>query len=153
MKNTIITIIIVLVVFVGAFMLLSVDTNQLNDINNSELDVQEQELNMENLKIEDMQIGEGPEVQSGDTIVIHYTGTLEDGTKFDSSYDRNQPFETPIGVGMVIPGWDQGVLGMKVGGKRKLTIPPELAYGQQGAGNIIPPNSTLTFELELLEIK
>ena|SRR3972149_2348167 len=105
------------------------------------------------LKIEDEKLGEGAEVKSGDTIVIHYTGTLENGQKFDSSLDRGQPFETQIGVGKVIKGWDQGVIGMKVGGKRKLTIPSNLAYGEQGIPEAIPPNATLVFELELLEIK
>lgn len=104
------------------------------------------------LKIEDTQEGTGTEVKSGDTVVIHYKGTLPDGTQFDSSYDRGEPFETQIGVGRVIKGWDLGVVGMKVGGKRKLTIPPSLGYGQQGTGSI-PPNSTLIFELELLEVK
>lgn len=104
------------------------------------------------LKIEDTQEGTGQEVKKGDTVVIHYKGTLPDGTQFDSSYDRNEPFETPIGVGAVIKGWDLGVVGMKVGGKRKLTIPPSLGYGDQPAGSI-PPNSTLIFELELLEVK
>lgn len=106
----------------------------------------------ENVKIEDLEEGTGPEVKSGDTVVMHYTGTLVDGTKFDSSLDRNEPFETQIGVGQVIKGWDTGVVGMKVGGKRKLTIPPSLGYGDQDMGSI-PPNSILIFELELLEIK
>lgn len=105
------------------------------------------------LKIEDIKIGEGEEVKSGDVITIHYLGTLENGQKFDSSYDRNEPFQTQIGVGQVIKGWDQGVLGMKVGGKRKLTIPSELGYGSRGAGAVIPPNATLIFELELLDVK
>jgi FKBP-type peptidyl-prolyl cis-trans isomerase len=104
------------------------------------------------LKIEDTIIGTGQEVKSGDSIVIHYKGTLTDGTKFDSSYDRGKPFETQIGVGQVIKGWDEGVIGMKVGGKRKLTIPPSLGYGDQPAGSI-PPNSTLIFEVELVGIK
>jgi len=104
------------------------------------------------LKIENTQEGSGQEVKSGDTVVIHYKGTLADGTQFDSSYDRGEPFETPIGVGAVIKGWDLGVVGMKVGGKRKLTIPPSLGYGEQTNGQI-PANSTLIFELELLEIK
>lgn len=104
------------------------------------------------LKVEDIKVGTGSEVKSGDTVVINYVGTLPDGTKFDSSYDRGQPFETQIGVGRVIKGWDIGVMGMKVGGKRKLTIPPELGYGSQPAGSI-PPNSTLIFELELVNIK
>ncbi len=106
----------------------------------------------EKLKIEDIQAGTGQEVKSGDNIVIHYKGTLTDGTKFDSSYDRGQPFETQIGVGQVIKGWDEGVIGMKVGGKRKLTIPPSLGYGEQAMGSI-PPNSTLIFEVELVGIK
>ncbi len=105
------------------------------------------------LTIEDQKSGEGPEVKSGDTIVIHYTGTLENGQKFDSSLDRGQPFETQIGVGQVIKGWDQGVIGMKVGGRRKLIIPSDLAYGQQGIPGAIPANATLIFEVELLEIK
>jgi len=108
---------------------------------------------MDQLKIEDLVVGTGTEVKSGDNIVIHYLGTLLDGTKFDSSYDRGQPFETQIGVGQVIQGWDQGVVGMKVGGKRKLTIPPEMGYGARGAGNVIPPNATLIFEVELVNIK
>jgi len=105
------------------------------------------------LKIEDIEIGKGPEVKSGDTVVMHYTGTFEDGEKFDSSVDRGLPFETKIGVGRVIKGWDQGVPGMKVGGKRKLFIPYTLAYGEEGAGNVIPPLADLIFEVELLEIK
>lgn len=103
-------------------------------------------------KIEDTKVGEGKEVTSGDYITIHYLGTLENGEKFDSSYDRDQPFETRIGVGEVIEGWDMGVPGMKVGGKRKLTIPPNLGYGDRDLGSI-PPNSTLIFEVELLKVK
>lgn len=105
------------------------------------------------LKIEDIQIGTGAEVKKGDIISIHYKGTLLDGREFDSSYKRGQPFETQIGVGQVIKGWDEGVVGMKVGGKRKLTIPPELGYGERGAGAVIPPNATLIFEVELVGIK
>jgi FKBP-type peptidyl-prolyl cis-trans isomerase len=105
------------------------------------------------LQYEDLVVGTGAEAKVGDTVSAHYTGTLEDGTKFDSSLDRNQPFEFTIGAGQVIKGWDEGVVGMKVGGTRKLTIPPDLAYGDQGAGSIIPPNATLIFEIQLLEIK
>lgn len=105
------------------------------------------------LIIEEIKVGDGREVKSGDTVVMHYSGTLTDGTKFDSSLDRNEPFTTQIGVGQVIKGWDEGVPGMKIGGKRKLTIPSDLAYGESGAGGVIPPNATLIFEVELLDIK
>lgn len=104
------------------------------------------------LTIEDIKVGTGREVKSGDTVVINYKGTLTDGTTFDSSYDRGEPFTTQIGVGQVIKGWDLGVVGMKIGGKRKLTIPPSLAYGDQAVGPI-PPNSTLIFQVELIDIK
>lgn len=104
------------------------------------------------LKIEDIIVGSAGEVKSGDTVTVNYVGTLLDGTKFDSSYDRNMPFTTQIGVGQVIKGWDEGIIGMKIGGKRKLIIPPSLGYGDQPAGPI-PPNSTLVFEVELLSIR
>jgi peptidylprolyl isomerase len=110
-------------------------------------------LEIPKVKIEEVVVGTGPSPKRGDTIVVHYTGTLTDGTQFDSSRDRNEPFTLQIGVGQVIPGWDQGIMTMKVGGKRKLTIPPELAYGSRGSGSVIPPNATLIFEVELLEIK
>lgn len=103
------------------------------------------------LIISDITVGTGKEAKTGDTVKMHYLGTLEDGTKFDSSYDRGQPFTTQIGVGQVIKGWDEGVPGMKVGGKRKLTIPYQLAYGEQGYGPI-PPKATLIFEMELVDI-
>lgn len=105
------------------------------------------------LKYEDLVVGSGPEAKAGDTVQVHYTGWLTDGTKFDSSLDRGQPFEFALGTGGVIAGWDEGVAGMKVGGKRRLTIPPELGYGASGAGGVIPPNATLIFEVELLAIK
>ena len=108
---------------------------------------------MPTVKIEDIKKGQGQETKEGDTVVVHYTGTLEDGKKFDSSKDRGQPFETKIGVGYVIKGWDMGIPGMKVGGKRKLTIPHELGYGKYGAGADIPGFATLIFEIELLKIK
>lgn len=104
------------------------------------------------LKVEDLVEGTGAEAKSGDNVTVHYTGWLTDGTKFDSSLDAGQPFQFALGAGMVIPGWDQGVEGMKVGGKRKLTIPPSLGYGEQGAGGVIPPNATLVFEVELISV-
>jgi len=101
----------------------------------------------------DLVTGTGKEAGRGDTATVHYTGRLEDGTKFDSSLDREQPFSFRIGAGQVIKGWDEGVTGMKVGGKRKLMIPPHLGYGARGAGGVIPPNAKLTFEVELLNLR
>lgn len=102
--------------------------------------------------IEDLRVGDGPVAKAGKMVTVHYRGTLADGTVFDESYKRGQPFQFNLGAGQVIKGWDQGVAGMKVGGKRKLVIPPALAYGDAGAGGVIPPNSTLTFEVELLGV-
>ncbi len=101
----------------------------------------------------DLVVGTGTVAEAGKTVVVHYTGWLEDGTKFDSSVDRNKPFEFQLGAGRVIKGWDEGVAGMKEGGKRKLIIPPEIGYGERGAGGRIPPNAVLIFEVELLEVK
>jgi FKBP-type peptidyl-prolyl cis-trans isomerase len=104
------------------------------------------------LGVVDVVVGKGAAAKAGDKVKVHYTGTLTNGTEFDSSRKRNQPFEFVLGQGKVIKGWDQGVAGMKVGGKRKLTIPPGLGYGARGAGATIPPNSTLLFDVELVEI-
>lgn len=105
------------------------------------------------LQYEDTKIGEGDVATAGKTVAVHYTGWLTDGKKFDSSRDRGQPFEFPLGGGRVIKGWDEGVQGMKVGGVRKLTIPATLAYGSRGAGGVIPPDATLVFEVELIKIR
>ena len=106
------------------------------------------------LKYEDTKVGTGPEAKAGDTVEVHYTGWLaKDGKKFDSSLDRGEAFSFKLGAGMVIKGWDEGVAGMKVGGKRKLLIPAALGYGARGAGRAIPPNADLVFEVELLKIK
>ncbi len=105
---------------------------------------------MAELEIEDQVVGDGDEAVAGQTVEVHYTGWLTDGTKFDSSHDRDQTFSFKLGGGQVIAGWDQGVAGMKTGGTRKLTIPPEMGYGERGAGGVIPPDATLVFKVELI---
>jgi FKBP-type peptidyl-prolyl cis-trans isomerase FkpA len=105
------------------------------------------------LRYEDIEPGTGDTAQSGQKAKVHYTGWLTNGEKFDSSKDRNEPFEFKLGAGQVIKGWDEGVAGMKVGGKRRLTIPPALGYGSRGAGGVIPPNAELIFEVELLGVR
>lgn len=105
------------------------------------------------LQIEDITEGSGAVAEVGQNVIVHYTGWLTDGTQFDSSKDRNDPFQFPLGKRNVIAGWDEGVQGMKIGGVRKLTIPPQLGYGARGAGGVIPPNATLVFEVELLDLR
>ncbi len=107
---------------------------------------------MADLEIEDQIVGEGDEAIAGQTVEVHYTGWLVDGSEFDSSHNRNETFRFKLGAGQVISGWDQGVAGMKVGGMRKLTIPPEMGYGERGAGGVIPPGATLTFKVELISV-
>jgi peptidylprolyl isomerase/FKBP-type peptidyl-prolyl cis-trans isomerase FkpA len=107
---------------------------------------------MSEVGIEELKAGTGAEATPGKRVTVHYTGWLTNGTKFDSSKDRGDPFTFALGAGQVIKGWDKGVAGMKVGGERKLTIPPELGYGARGAGGVIPPNATLVFEVELIKV-
>ena len=115
-------------------------------------ELESSEITQSGLIITDLIVGEGDKAHEGQTVTVNYTGTLENGEQFDTSIGR-APFSFPLGAGRVIKGWDEGVQGMMVGGKRKLTIPPELGYGSRGAGNVIPPNATLIFEIELLKVK
>lgn len=105
------------------------------------------------LQIDELVVGDGPAARSGQRVSVHYTGWLTDGTKFDSSHDRGQPFSFRLGASEVILGWDDGIVGMQVGGKRRLTIPPDLGYGRRGKRGVIPPNATLVFEVDLLGLQ
>lgn len=154
--NNIIIVLLVLIlgmvgiVFITARPKSTPETSQEIVVNDSE----QNETNMQDIEINDIQEGEGEAVQEGDSVLVHYSGRLEDGTVFDSSYERDEPFPFTVGEGMVIEGWEKGLVGMKVGGKRELIIPPEMGYGQRGTPDgTIPPNSTLIFEIELLEIR
>lgn len=183
MKKSTLTIIIIIAIFVVIFAITKISKNNEQENTNQDLtaDISNQ-VNLDNsnqnqinsekkenknkksteeknepenndLKIKTLQAGNGQEVKNNDLVSVQYKGYLEDGTEFDSSYKHNQPFEFTVGQGQVIKGWDLGLVGMKIGEKRKLTIPSELGYGERGAGNVIPPNATLIFEIELLEIK
>ena len=148
----IIPIIIVLLAIILSFYLLN-EILKPKEIEQAVEENEEEEVVEKDLAIEILEEGTGEEAQNGDSLKVHYTGTLEDGTKFDSSLDRGDPFVFTLGAGQVIQGWDLGLLGAKVGDKRKLTIPADLAYGETGAaGGKIPPGATLIFEIEVLEI-
>lgn len=149
MKQELIGALLVVAVFLGLAFYFSKDTDTNTMENKTASSVTD---TVTELKIEDLSVGNGTEAVAGKRLSMHYTGTLLNGVKFDSSLDRGAPFEFTLGAGEVIKGWDQGIVGMKVGGKRKLTIPPSLAYGA-GTVGAIPPNSTLVFEVELLEVK
>jgi len=168
-QNLKISLVIIAIITAAAILIFSKNLNQnLNQIekanknlNNDENSVVSQNQNQmknkilsDGLEITDEVVGAGAEVLNGSIVTVNYIGVLTDGKKFDSSYDRNQPFSFVLGAEEVIKGWDEGILGMRVGGKRKLIIPPDLAYGNQNIGNgLIPPNSTLIFEVELLDIQ
>tara|TARA_Y100000310_G_scaffold329325_1_gene398943 strand:- start:6099 stop:6569 length:471 start_codon:yes stop_codon:yes gene_type:complete len=155
MKIFILGVFLVVLLGVAGF-LLSLSKNQeepKKQVQQSEQSQTNKPAPVQDLQIEDLVVGEGAEAVPGATVSVHYTGTLLNGTKFDSSLDRGTPFQFVLGTGQVIQGWDQGVAGMKVGGKRKLTIPSKLGYGARGVPGAIPPNSTLVFEVELLEVQ
>lgn len=150
--STGIALVAVLALFAGFFFLRSSNTEENGTGLIQTIDMEDSNVqNVDGLQIEDVLVGSGEVAKNGDMLSVHYTGTLTDGTKFDSSVDRGQPFQFAVGTGQVIEGWEKGFIGMKVGGKRKLTIPPEMAYGERGTGSI-PSNSTLIFEVELLDI-
>ncbi len=151
MKKTFFFIFVVILIFL--FIMFNKNSNQESDANQLSNQNNISQTMTNELKKEDLVVGSGQEAKSGDTVSVQYRGVLTDGTQFDSSYERNQPFVFVLGKGSVIQGWDEGVPGMQVGGKRKLTIPPHLAYGTGGIPGVIPPDATLIFEVELLEIK
>ena len=145
-----IIIIVLAVVAIGLYFMFDYrsETNKMENLGGPEVSAPK----AGELQVEVLKEGAGVGAKAGDTVSVHYTGTLTDGKKFDSSLDRGQPFSFKLGAGLVIKGWDQGLLGMKVGEKRKLTIPSDLAYGDRGAGGIIPPGATLIFEVEMMKI-
>ena len=154
MNKKYIAIIVILLVAGLAFLVyMAGESGYLRDEKSSQLERTERQKDHPELLIKDIETGEGPTVQSSDTVEVHYIGRLEDGSVFDSSYDKGRTFTFKLDKGRVILGWEIGVEGMKKGGKRILTIPPELAYGEGGVRGMVPPNSTIVFEIELIEIK
>ncbi|MBX4206154.1 FKBP-type peptidyl-prolyl cis-trans isomerase [Candidatus Microgenomates bacterium] len=165
MKNIAIFIVVLVVVLGAGFLLLNPKVKDKTDITSTPTSVitsaspissstpNPSDVNITKMKIDDIKIGTGAEAVDGKKITVHYTGTLTNGTKFDSSLDRGVPFSFTLGAGEVIQGWDEGVKGMKIGGKRKLTIPAAMGYGAQGAPPVIPPNATLIFDVELLKVE
>ena len=155
-KTSIIVVVIILIVIIVGIYFLTQNNSQSSEAALSQsLNQNEQtptSYDIQGMKVEILTQGTGEAAKAGDTVTVNYVGTLQDGTKFDSSIDRGQPFQFTLGQNSVIQGWELGVTGMKVGEKRKLTIPPELGYGSQGAGGVIPPNATLIFEVDLLGI-
>ena len=156
-KNKIIALVIaIILIVVGFFIFYNKNKNDISATKQdktADLKLNNQKMNKQGVEIEILKEGTGAAAKNGDKVSVHYVGVLENGTKFDSSVDRGIPFEFTLGASQVIPGWDIGVEGMKIGEARKLTIPSELAYGSSGAGNAIPPNATLIFEVQLLGIK
>lgn len=156
-QNLIIAVLVIAIILVFGYILQDAMGNPIGSTSQPEAvpnqTMQQQEGQKEQVKIEETVVGTGQEVKAGDTVIMHYRGTLEDGTQFDSSYDAGTPLTIQIGTGAVIEGWDQGVPGMKVGGQRRLTIPASLGYGEAGSPPTIPPNATLIFDLELIGIQ
>ncbi len=148
-------IIVAVVVIAGAYFIFTYENESpasLQQQNQQEQEPANTIYDIQGMKVEILKEGSGDAAKTGDTVLTNYTGTLQDGTKFDSSFDRGEPFEFTLGENKVIQGWELGILGMKVGEKRKLTVPPELAYGDRAVGGVIPANSILIFEVELLDI-
>lgn len=153
-KQYIVSLIVFLVLLGVGFFIFQKIMPEKQNLDESKIDLAIPQSQQEGLKVEALKEGQGEPAKAGDTVSVHYTGTLENGDKFDSSLDRGEPFAFTLGQNQVIAGWEKGILGMKAGEKRKLTISPELGYGEVGTpGGPIPPNATLIFEVELLEIK